>query len=255
MNQPSTIRPLRLVKPVRSGLILAVLVIGMAGVAAVGAGPVTARDASIPAFFVALESDGSATVTVTYTFDLTSEAEAEAFRSLQEDRTAREALRTRFSDRLQSVAQAAADRTGRSMAITDASIAIETANNGQSGIARLRATWVGLARTEGDQLMVTEPFASEFTPDRRFVLRAPDGYTISAATPAPAANDSNTLHWTSGATLDGFEVVMTADGSGTTTPSGDSSTRTDGQPGFGLLVAIAAIGLLVTGPVVGRRIR
>ena len=240
-------RALRQMDLIRNELVLIVLVIGMVSFTAVGAGPSAAQETPSPAFVVVLQSDGSATVTVTYTFDLSSEAEAEAFQDLQDDRTAREALRTRFKDRLQSVADAAADRTGRTMSITAASIEIETANGGTIGVARLNATWIGLARTEGNRLVITEPFTSEFTPDRPFVLRVPDGYEISTVTPAPTDREAGMLEWTSGATLTGFEVVLTTDGTDPMTDPGSSSTRTSGQPGFGLLVAMFAISILVSG--------
>ena len=59
--------------------------------------------------------------------------------------------------------------------------------------------------------------------------------------------EAGMLKWTSGATLTGFEIVLTADGTDPTTDPGSSSTRTSGQPDFGLLVAMLAISILVLG--------
>jgi hypothetical protein len=235
-------------------VILLGLVIGTIGFTVIGAVPVTAQETPTPAFVVAVEPDGSATVTVTYTFDLRSDAEAEAFQSLQDDQAAREAFRTRFGDRLRLVAQAASDRTGRPMSVTDPKIAIDTATDGETGVARLRATWTGLARVEDDRLVISEPFASEFTPDRRFVLLAPEGYELSTGTPEPAVRERGQIEWSSGATLDGFEVVMVSADPEATTASADSTTQTTGQPGFGSILAVLAIGVLVTGLVAGRRL-
>lgn len=219
--------------------------------------PVAAQDAPSPSFVVDLHDDGSATVTVTYTFDLTTEAEQEAFRTLQDDKTAREELKSRFETRLGSVADAVANRTGRTMSVSDSTIDIRTEADGNVGVVRLSIEWSGLARTEGDELVVTEPFASEFRPDRRFILNAPERYEFATVTPSPDDRSAGSLEWAPNTDLSGFEVVIAPAENPTPTPtegSGgtDGATETGGQPGFGLVSGMMA---LIAGMLFVRRVR
>lgn len=220
---------------------IAVLVLLSSGLVA----PTAAKDAPSPSFVVDLHADGSATVTATFTFDLTSDAERVAFEALANDSAAREDMRSRFEQRLAAVVAAAENRTDRSMAISDPTIDIRTV--GETGVVTVTVDWSGLARSSDGSLVVTEPFASEFSPDRRFVFRVPDGYEVTSVTPAPDTRTADTLEWAAGSDLSGFEVRLTqtaADGTAeptTTDEPADASTETPGQPGFGIGLAIAAL--------------
>jgi hypothetical protein len=66
-----------------------------------------------------LQHDGVADLSVTDTDDLAEDSERQALQELRVDATAREALAQRFAERLGTVADATADRTGRRMAIED----------------------------------------------------------------------------------------------------------------------------------------
>lgn len=228
---------------------LAVLVLLASGLAA----PAAAQEAPSPSFVVDLHADGSATVTATFTFDLTSDAERLAFEAFGNDSTAREDLRARFEERLAAVIAAAENRTGRSMAIDDPTIDIRSV--GETGVVTVAVDWSGLARSVDGTLVVTEPFASEFSPDRRFVIRLPDGYEVSSVTPAPDKQTANSLEWAAGSDLEGFEVRLTrtaTDGPAESTTDGptDATTETPGQPGFGVGIAIAV--LLTAGGLLAR---
>jgi len=123
-----------------------------------------------------------------------------------------------------------------------------------TGDVTLSATWNGLAAVEDDTLVVTEPFASGFEPDRRFYLVGPDGYELESATPDPDERGDGYLAWEAGSDLDGFEVVASAvDGGsedGITNGSDDegddgsgdgTATPDENGPGFGPLVALLAL--------------
>jgi hypothetical protein len=248
-------------------VLAAMLVLSVAGVAAGqpavdGGQSQTDPAAEPPAFVVAVAPDGGAEVTVTYTFDLTDETRQQAFADLQSNETAQAAFRDRFRTLLAGVASDAANATGREMSIQDVSMSMRT--EGETGVVALSATWSGLAATVDDRLVVTEPFASGFNPDRAFVVTAPEGYTVASASPAPDHDSDGRVSWESGATLDGFGVsVEPADGTGTTTGAGDGTTATDAgsKPessgsngaGFGILAAVLAmVGALVAA---GHKIR
>ena len=209
------------------------------------------QGASEESFAVDLAADGSATVTVTTTFDLTNDNESDAFAELRDDDAASERFRTRFRDRMAGVAADAENATGREMAVTDASIAFRT--EGDTGVVEQSVTWTGLAAVEGDRLVVTEPFASGFEPDRQFRVAAPDGYDLDA-TPAPDGTGDGSATWDAGTSLDGFEVTASSPETpmATATPPGggtatDGGTETDGGttagsgPGFGAALAVLAL--------------
>lgn len=201
-----------------------------------------AAAATDPAFTVELRADGSADVAVTYAFDLDTDAEQAAFQELRDNQSVRESYATRFEDRLGAVAANAADRTGRDMRVSD--VAVDVTTDGSTGVVTVSGTWHGLAAVAGDQLVVTEPFASGFEPDRRFVVTLPDGYGAEA-TPAPDERAEGRLVWHAGADLDGFDLTATADGGGT---GGDGTSALG--PGFGVAAAVG--GTLTAGLLAGR---
>ena len=211
-------------------------VLALVAVVALAAGPAAAQSAAEPAFVVQLEADGSATVTLQSTFDLTTDAEREAFASLETDDQAQDEAAARFLERLRAVAGDAEAATGREMRVTEASIELRRTDDGRTGVVTLTATWTGLAATDGDRLVVTEPFASGFAPERPFVVRAPDGYVVEAASPAPDARDETSATWQAGSDLAGLTVEVAPAPTPTAEP-----TETGGQPGFGALAALAAL--------------
>ena len=182
-------------------------------------------------FRVALDTEGNADMSVTYTYDLETDGERAAFEELASNETARQRLATRFENRMGAVADGASNETGRDMTVGDATI--ETADDDGVGTVTLSVRWENLAAVDGDRLTVTEPFASGFEPDRRFVVEAPDGYAVASATPAPSTSDDGRASWAAGSSLSGFELVAAGD------DAGDGST--DDGAGFGSLLALAAL--------------
>lgn len=219
----------------RETLFAAIVVVSLL----VAAPPATA--ATSPSFTVDLQENGDADVSVSYTFDLHTDSEQAAFDELRENQSARDAIASRFEGRLDAVAANAADRTGRRMSVSDAAVDIST--DGSVGVVTLQATWQGLAAVEDDQLVLTEPFASEFSPDRRFVVTLPDGYTAEV-TPETGSQDGNQLTWDSETSLDGFELVATEESADS---GGDSGVTGALGPGLGPMVgllSLVAVGLL-----------
>ena len=230
-------------RPPGRGVVAGTLV-GLLVLAAL-APPVAAQSDAHEAFVVELAADGTATITVTFAYDLTDANERDAFRTLVDDGTARDDLRSRFSDRLQRVAADAAEATDRELVVRDASIDVSTADGGDTGVVALSVVVAGLAVQEDGQLVLTEPFASGYEPDRLFVVVVPDGYAIAEAAPAPDERDGTRVAWAAGTSLDGFRVVAqpTDDGGDDT---GADGTSIPGQPGFGVGIALLALLAAVT---------
>lgn len=144
---------------------------------------------------VALDEDGSAELTLALSYDLRDDDQRAAFEALQDDASARDRVRTRFGNRLASVAADVENATGREMVVSDASVDLSTTDGGSTGVVELSVTYEGLAAVEDGRLTVTEPFASGFETDYRFVLRGPDGYQLTSVAPEPASRDDGRATW------------------------------------------------------------
>ena len=182
-----------------------------------GSGLATAQEDPREAFVVDVESSGDATATLVLTYDLASENEQVAFEQLRANVT-RHA--PQYGDQLSRIAERTSAQTGREMQVIDASGSIETVDD--IGVVRLSVRWEGLAAVEDDRLVVDEPFASGFQPDRPLVVIAPDGYVVTETAIPPAENGGETARWNADSDLSGFETTLAPsdDGeTGVTTPT------------------------------------
>lgn len=183
------------------------------------------------AFVVAVDADGDATVTLRLTYDLTDADEEAAFERIDGDTANATA---RFHERLSAVAARTADATGREMRVSDAGASVSATEG--VGTIRLTASWTNLAAVDGERLTVAEPFASEFRPDRAFVLLAPDGHALAnASVPAATTTDAGAV-WEPGADLTGFSATLAPDDGSTV-----DSLPTPLAPTLALL-AVGALG-------------
>jgi hypothetical protein len=227
-----------------------VIVSPVAATTAPTAGQIDQQVSTTPSVVVHVDEDGSATVEVTNVIDLEDPEEREAFESLREDESTRTAATERFEERMRTIADDAADRADRPMTVADPTLELETADEGRLGVVRLRISWSGLAAVDGDRLLVTEPFASGYVPDRTFVITGPEGYQIVAVSPEPDERDETTARWTADAELDGFTMIfdrtVAGDGADGNTNGVDGSTDpTESLPGFGLPIATIAVAIAV----------
>lgn len=216
---------------VRRGV--AVVLVGVVLSSSLLAGAASAQSQPAEAFVVDLHADGSATVTLQQTFDLTTDSERAAFRELRDNETRAAQLRGTFADRLRGVARTTANETDRSMAIEEPSVSVRSTD--ETGTVALSATWTGLAATDGDRLVLAEPFANGFEPDRQFVVRAPEGYELQTTAPEPDATADGQATWSANRSLDGFQVVAQP-----SDDSGDAATTGGSGPGFGVAVSLLA---------------
>lgn len=227
------------------------------------AGDGDAVEVDRPATVVSLYANGTARVAVVETFDLSTDGERAAFERLERNETAQAATRERFADRVASVAARTAERTGRAMTVEAPRMTFRRTGDG-TGVVTLSVRWTDLAATDGDRLVLAEPFASGFAPDRAFVIELPDGYAAAEVSPAPNATGDGVVRYDPGTDLEGFRLAAapvdaTTEGAsdGTTTLDGGTATGTDdaggttaagdagGQPGLGAPVAALALGLWV----------
>lgn len=212
----------------RRGVAVGVAVLVLSSGLLVGAASAQSQPAE--AFVVDVRADGSATVTLQQTFDLTTDSERAAFRELRDNETRAAQLRGSFADRLRGVTRTTASETGRSMSVEEPSVSVRS--TAETGTVALSVTWTGLAATEGARLVLAEPFANGFEPDRQFVVRAPEGYELQTAAPEPDETSDRQATWSANRSLDGFEVV---------TQPADEATTAGSGPGFGVVVSLVAV--------------
>lgn len=223
-----------------------------------GSGPlaVTDDEEGVPLFTVGLRPDAPARVTLQLTFDLTGDTDRRAFETLQEDRSARADVRDRFQNRMQSVADNTERRVDRNMTVSDADISLATSDDGDTGVVTLSIVWAEIAGRAGDDaepnLVITEPFASGFTPSREFTVRvlAPDNYRLTRVTPDPMRQSGTSAAWAAGTSLDEFLLEFTPR-NGTPLPPTEieefepSSPTVTTETGDGLSSAMLSIGVVI----------
>lgn len=233
----------RLLASVALGALLVAAAVAPAGAAQTG-------DAPEPSLTVDLAADGDARVTLLSTFDLDDGGERAAFDDLRTNETARNAYRTRYTDRWERVASDTANRTGREMAVTNSSLTLSRTD--ATGVAAFSLTWEGLATVEDGVVTLDEPFASGFDSDRQFVIVLPESYRLESVSPGPANSSDSRLVYGADAGLDGLSVVASAaaalNGTPATSPTvtsvGTTGASGPGVGAVGALVALAAVGLL-----------
>lgn len=218
------------------------IALGLIAVAAVATAPVAATpvpDGEIhPSLVVSLEPNGSATVTVQYTYDLETDAEQEAFRSLETDKEAKRRAIDRFTSGMAGVAADASNATGRTMRVRDTTIDLRRAEDNRTGVVTFTFDWIGLARVDGDRLVLTEPFASGYHAGLPVTVQAPDEYQMTTFTPDPSSSRPGQATWDPGTDLTGFELVAERTGNGG--PKADTDT-TASAPGFGVLMGMLGV--------------
>lgn len=239
-----------------AALVVATLLLIPTGGTAAGPDTTAARESgTAPAFVAGMEANGTVEVTVRYTFDLSDGTRADAFRELQDNESAQGAFLTTFRNRMALVANDTAEATGRDVTAGEADIAFRTAES--TGVVELSVPVENLAAVAGDRVVLSEPFASNFDPEREFRVVLPDGHEVVSATPEPTSAGGGELVYAAGAGLDGFEVVAgqpdadsgdsTGDADSTDSAGGTDgggSTAGAGSPGFGVaavLVTLAAV--------------
>ncbi len=201
---------------------------------------------------VDLQPDGDARWRVSTTFDLSSEAERESFGELAESFENGETSALGLPA-FRRASGAASQATGREMSIRD----VQRRSSVENDTGRLTAafTWTNFAQTEGDRLYVDDVFATGpngetwlpgLDPGDRFVVRAPEGYGVVAASVPPESRDNRSLlQWTGPATFEPDDLRAEFTG------RADTPTPTPASPGpQGSVPWLMVVGLGLGGGVV-----
>jgi hypothetical protein len=179
---------------------------------------------------VSAEASGDATWTIPHRVRLATDEAETVFESFRAD------LGSRFRNPMAGVAAHASNRSDRSMGRSGASLS--TPSSDGVGAVTLTVRWTNLAAVDGDRLVVVEPFASGFEPDREFTVETPDGDLAVDATPQAAHVDGTEARWMSGTSLAGFRMVAAPADS--TAGAASDGTSSDGA-GFGTAVTVSVL--------------
>lgn len=234
--------------------VIVLTVVLFAGYTVVGStGESTLQEDDEPGFVVELDEHGDATLSMTYTFDLDS-VEGDAFDDLQ-DSEEREEFKAVFETRMEDLAASVSEETDREVSVSDAELEMYRVD--ETGVVTLSVGWTHLAAVSDDDIVVTEPFASGFSPDRPFVVVLPESYEMDSVTHEPDEQSERSLMWDAESDLTGFELVLSPavdvgeDSTEDATDEGDEDDAAheteaddidDDGPGFGVLSGI--VGLL-----------
>lgn len=217
----------------RRGLLAVAVVIALCGVglALAGSAAGTHEQPDRTVFAVLLEADGDAEVVSVTSYDLGDDEEREAYESLRDDGTEQADRRDAFVAEIEEQAARSAEATGREMRVHGAEVRTyedETEEGDEYGRFEIRVRWDGLAAVDGESVVVTEPFAGGYEPDRRIAVHGPDGYVRDAVRPEPEFAGRDSGMWNPEAVdLEGFEARFVAEGQvGTPEDPGWSGSRT-----------------------------
>lgn len=200
-----------------------------------------------------LEPDGSGIWVVQIRTRLATDQgvrEYEAFRSAVASN--RSILLDPFRTRMTGVVRQAANVTGREMEASNFSIETSIQEVPRRwGVVTYRFTWTGFARVEGDRLVVGDVFDAGLFLAEDDVLEvvAPEGYRVTAVSPAPASRDEGTVGWVGREDFaDGRPTVTIAPEAGGTTTAGTGvADGADGPGGLGPLpiAPLSVVGVIM----------
>jgi len=214
-------------------VLLALLLVSVAGVAAQSPGGDSGTDAALEnvTMVVQLQPDGDARWSVSTTFDLSTPNETASFRTLAEEFESGEAP-TLGLPAFERAARQAATATGRDMEITAVNRTAASNATIENGTGRLtlRFTWTAFANVTDDRLVVGDAFETPggtwlpgLDRGQHLVIRPPEGYGVFDASKPP---ENGTVQWHGPTTFDSDSLSATFTG-------GASDGGPDGPGGDG----------------------
>ncbi|MEF8808502.1 DUF7345 domain-containing protein [Natronomonas sp.] len=173
-----------------------------------------------------LAADGDAEVVHVTTYNLSVAEEQSAYAAFADNETARADHREAVMSDFQAAAATGRNGSALDMRVRDS--AVETYERDGYGYVTVTATWENLAYHNETMVVVTEPFASGYEPDRDVTIHGPEGYQRGVVHPSPGLARLNSAVWSEDTTdFSEFYAGFNEHDGGTETAAGDSADGPD----------------------------
>ncbi|MDH5020895.1 helix-turn-helix transcriptional regulator [Halobacterium rubrum] len=208
-----------------------------------------------------LAADGDAEWQFTYRMRLETDNETAAFEDLRDDINANTSdYLDRFRGRITNTVDAAANATGREMAVENVSVStrVNSLNEESLGVVTYSFQWRGFAETDGERVTAGDALEGFYLDEKTsLTVSWPSGYALESVDPVGSQPKEGAVRWSGPVEFGPDEprvVVAPAPEETTTTTTtggsgGDDSDESTGDSGG--LVVPAAIGALVAVVVLG----
>ncbi len=222
------------------------LVVGPGGASGAAAGGTsqTELDPDTTLLDVSLQPDGDAVWRVSYRVRLDDRNTTEAFESITRDiEQDPENYSAAFERRMVRTIRAAANATGREMALRNLSVTARKESLPQpTGVISYRFEWAGFAATDGEQLRAGDAIDQLFLDETtRLSIAWPADYHATSVSPGATRSEGTKVLWTGPRSFDGGQPrVVVAPGTPTPT-TGDGAGGGSGGGGGAMQLLLAAL--------------
>lgn len=247
-------------------VILVVTVFFSLGVGSVGAQAPTEHTIAYPdavdenELHLVTSQTGSTDLVLVYKYSLTETAEKEGFTEAQSSATLQDRIVADFETGVKNMANNTESAVASDVHSSYIDMYRYQSSSGEVGVAEVGVTWDDLASVSDGTLTLTEPYrgGSGVEASTLLIVTAPDGSSVSQATPTPTVETATnqSVAWGSGTDLSRFKVtipVESAETTGETSPETTAETTPeDSAPGFTPLAGLVSL-LIATTTLIGLR--
>ncbi|MCK4928171.1 MAG: LPXTG cell wall anchor domain-containing protein [Methanosarcinales archaeon] len=160
-----------------------------------------------------LHTDGEAWYIIEYRTLLDSQVRMDEFNSFKLMVEGNNTYITEFEANMRSIVSEAGIATSRPMTASDFDVLVSVQNTatGNYGIVRSSFKWSHLAEVSGSSIMLGDVFfgGQYISNGDTFVVKVPDGYKVSGATPEPDVQRKDELIWNGPRTFNSGEPGVT----------------------------------------------
>ncbi|MDW7777009.1 MAG: LPXTG cell wall anchor domain-containing protein [Methanosarcinales archaeon] len=160
-----------------------------------------------------VNKDGGAWYVIEYRTLLDSQARVDEFNSFKGMVEGNTTFKTEFESNMRNVVSQAGVATSRPMTASDFDVLVSVQNTatGNYGIVRSSFKWSHLAEVSGSSIKLGDVFfgGQYISNDDTFIVKIPDGYKLSEATPEPDVRRKDELIWNGPRTFNSGEPTVT----------------------------------------------
>lgn len=144
---------------------------------------------------VEIESNGNVEFDYLISFSTDNESDEEVFNEIKNDGDLLEEYRKQHEQGLQVTAENINNQVERNVSVSNVEIDTVEDGNGDKNYIVLRSEWENLAYTENQNIVLEEPFNSNFEFNGKVSVTGPDGMEVKSEGIEPDRNNENYLMW------------------------------------------------------------